>query len=181
MKQLLILITALSMLVALAAPAGADKPDKPGKPEPDVEFRTCAELGWDDPSDGTLVFGATDGCEDVPSSPGATFTFTLPDVSLKAYLVLGVRNSVPGDWCDGWWTVGAADPVFANALLLRNITPGLVVTLIVDDDPDRYENGNCMSDDEVLWNDETSDWVVTAMGRIPGYKGSIDIGLDIAP
>lgn len=176
MKRLLILIAALSMLVALAAPASAGKPDKP---KPEVEFKTCADLGWDNASD-VLVFGTTDGCEDVPSSPGATFTFTLPDVSLKSYLVLSVRNSVPGDWCGGWWTVGRADPVFANALLLRNITPGLVVTLLVDDDMD--EHGNCTSDDgEVHWTDESSDWVVTAMGRIPGYKGSIDIGLDIAP
>ena len=38
------------------------------------------------------------------------------------------------------------------------------------------------SDDGIVhWNDTTPDWVATAMGRLPGFKESIEIGLDITP
>jgi hypothetical protein len=176
-KHLVFAVTLVTML-ALATPVGAAK-DKPGKPEPDVDFKTCADLGWES-EQGILVFGTDDGCEDVRSSPGATFTFTFPkDVSLHNNLVLGIRNSYPGDWCDGWWTVGSGSAEYTNALTLRDITPGLVVTLVVDDG---IIDGSCTSDDGIVhWNDDSSDWVVTAAGRIPGFKGSINIGLEITP
>ena len=45
MKRLLILLVALGLLVAFAAPAGAAKPDKPGKPGPElVEVTLTGDL-----------------------------------------------------------------------------------------------------------------------------------------
>jgi hypothetical protein len=178
MKRLLILTLALVTLLALAAPAGAKKPEKP-----EVDYQTCEELGWES-EPGVLLFGQTDGCEDVASSPGATFTFEVSD-SHRVYLVLGVPNSVPGDWCDGDWTIitpqgERLDQGRLNALLLRQIEDGMSVELAVDA-ADVDDDGNCLSDDgTVHWNDDSSDWVVTAMGRIPGFKDSITIPLSVA-
>jgi hypothetical protein len=149
-----------------------------------TDWDDCADLGWGHPFDLSLHASADTGedCNDIAHQPnGTTYAFDFavtPDTEvLGTRFVLAIRNSVPGDWCDGLWTYyDAAGNVlsseFAGALTPREVGDGYTATLVLDE----FLSGtNCTTDGEINWSDGNPDWVLTLMQGGKPLKGSRDI------
>ena len=196
-KKLITIVAALFMLLwtAQAASAGVDcanedkfgdHPQCQGNPDPDPSTTTtttaiaaynCASDGFEAyATDGIVEFlagGSDNWCDDIRNEANGTeirfdFSVTPADKPLRAGFVLGIRNSVPGDWCGGVWSLydEAGAPIFENAMG-NAINPGTIgdgwyATLIVTEQfaPD----GNCTADGELLWYDDDPSWVLTLGG-----------------
>ncbi len=206
---ILVVALALPMWVATAADAGkkpdcsvdSDHPSCKGEgedpPPQEVESLNCAELGWASdyggPVDGELLMEAGHGdCNDIPSKPnGTTITFTFAvnptNQVIKTIWVLGIRNSVPGDWCRGTWSYydkshNLLFSGYGNAIRPNEVADGYTATLLLAEvDAD----GNCTTDGVVRFADDEPGWWVVDLGRSGGkpLKGdeSITVTWDITP
>lgn len=172
------------VVLAMASVALAGKPESPGKPTtttttattPPVASNCAAEGNQGNAIDGIVeaaAGGSNNWCDDIRNEENGTvfrfdFSVTPADKLLRAGFVLGIRNSVPGDWCGGFWSLydHTGAPVFENAMG-NAINPGPIgegwyATLVVNEQfaPD----GNCTADGDLLWYDDDPNWVLTLGG-----------------
>jgi len=180
-RRLLVIAVAvalpLAVMTAATAAPPADicetNPDHRSCPTTTTEWDNCADLGWGDPFDGSLTLWAANknDCNDISHQPnGATFAFdfavTPADAIFKTSFILGIRNSVPGDWCDGLWTYyDAAENVIFGSQQDGVLYPSIVgngysATFVLDE---VLEGTNCTTDGVVNWSDNDPDWVLTLM------------------
>jgi hypothetical protein len=140
--------------------------------------------------DDELTITATEGydCNDIAAvDSGTTFTFTFSVTGDPgtAY-VLGIRNSVPGDWCSGLWTVRDADGnvLFGgvgNAIRPRGAANDSTATLVIGED--LTADGNCTDGGTLRLHDaDAAHWVVslTSAGGRP-LRGSESISVTWTP
>jgi hypothetical protein len=206
-RRSLILAVVLALPMWAAVAANADKPlcwelpeDHPNWcPPPDPSSTTttttsspswtpsdCAELGWGDPLDESLhlAAGITEDCNDIASRSNKTtysfhFAVTPAGEVLGTPVILAIRNSVGGDWCDGLWTYRDAEGNVLsggldNALTPREVGDGYSATLVLDE---VLVGTNCTGDDgEVSTADDNPDWVLTLIrGTGRPLRGNEDI------
>jgi hypothetical protein len=174
MKRLLIVSVALALpLWAAGTAAGGDletfcdknpnhakcQDEPPEDPPPGPLLpSSCADSGWESPLDGSLLISSTvsESCQDVAGVvPGAEFLFEFAagGDTIRTFFVLGVRNSVPGDWCRGTWVLRDAAGVevaggYGNALRSGEIGDGWSATWTVGDEFDG--DGNCTTDGSLI-------------------------------
>ena len=199
-RRLLVLAVVLALPLAMMATASGAPPDcGPGKNRPDCEpadevALDCALLGrTNNPAANTLSISQADGadCEDIPAVPNGTmFTFTfevIPDNPENTGWMLGIRNSVPGDWCGGDWTYRddqgeLVAEGYGNAASFP-ASDGYSLTLVVNE-PRVDDDDNCTTyvdstqQDEVTWaDDDPGSWVITLdrAGRGKKFKGDYSI------
>jgi hypothetical protein len=193
-KRLLTLAAVLVLLLSIAgmAAAGVDcsndkfssHPQCTSDPEPTTTTTTepstaqnCAhDIGAQIATDGVLELpagGSENWCDDISNEENGSeirfdFTVTPTDKPLRAGFVLGIRNSIPGDWCGGLWSLydHSGTPVFqnapGNAINPSTIGDGWYATLVIDEPfaPD----GNCTAEGDLLWYDNDPNWVITLGG-----------------
>ena len=142
-----------------------------------VAASNCAADGGDEyATDGIVEFpanGSDNWCDDVRNEENGTeirfdFSVTPTDGPLRVGFVLGIRNSIPGDWCGGLWSLyddgenARFEDVPGNAINPPMIGDGWHAVLEVDEQfaPD----GNCTADGDLLWYDADPNWVITLGG-----------------
>lgn len=154
----------------------ADNPDTTTTTTPSAASNCASGIGEADATDGVvemLAAGSENWCDDIANEENGTeirfdFAVTPTDKPLRAGFVLGIRNSVPGDWCGGLWGLYDSDGVaviqsgVGNAISPSTIGDGWYATLLIDEPfaPD----GNCTAEGDLLWYDDDPNWVITLGG-----------------
>lgn len=207
-RRLLVLAVVLALPLAMMATASGAPPDcGPGKNRPDCPpddpadevALNCLLL---DPAHNSVVneleITDADGadCEDISAVPNDTtfnFDFAVDPPNLEnTGWMLGIRNSVPGDWCGGDWTYddNQGNPLiegFGNAARFP-ASDGATLTLVVNEPRVVGDEDNCTTyvsstkQDEATWADEdAASWVITLdrADRGKKYRGDFSITVTV--
>ena len=190
MKRIWIVLLVVAMVGALLAVPGTalakGKPQGPpvATPEACGSSELPLEVGLMD--DGSYVQFT---CADVPSIDGS-WDVTFGGYTGKVNLTTGIRNSIPGDSCNGQldfhsWADSMGSDIhlgsdWGSGIVARHVEEGMYYTL--DTTITELIDGNCTGDDGTVdWADDDPGFAFSVYLGTKRLTGSITVYVDFTP
>jgi hypothetical protein len=140
MKKSAIVLAVMLVMAFIPSTASAGKGKK--GPPPPVQVTNCEDSIVDGMpqgpvDDGEFALGGHGDCNDVSGLKNGsryTFEFEVTDSWARGVpVMLGIRNSMPGDWCDGdWWVNGVLVGTHGNLVVVAEDELKVVLEIAED-------------------------------------------------